>query len=359
MQLVNLKIMILNVCCLAACGGGGGGQATNEAEAIKSQIMLFGGVEKLEKISSSSWRLSWTPIEQKGLLYGVFIGSDTPPATALVKPEVNIDNSALSNNAEQNGGALLANDTEGEGIPDGVYFNFKSPARTTLESTFSYDIENIFNDKDTCFLVRIIDYGVDDNEKVLCTVAEEVKFNGISEAVEQNDGSYLLSWETIPVTNISYAIYENKNDEGFDFTLPSYDAIEDNFFKLPVLSRGDKYCFIVRYYHKDLALDTNEITQCLDVVQPLTFNGITRIDIVDSQSVTLNWSLASSADVVGYKIYQGSDFIESYGEAAATATTILIPELVPGRQYSFGIRAFDAFGREDNNLKILSVVMPD
>jgi hypothetical protein len=98
--------------------------------------------------------------------------------------------------------------------------------------------------------------------------------------------------------------------------------------------------------------------QCPEMEAPLLFPGITTVSALSPTSVKIEWQVSTSKEVVGYRIYQGSDFKEEIGSVGATLNSFEIISLVSGRQYNFGVRAIDEFGREDSNLIIRPIKMP-
>ena len=312
----SLRILSL-IAPMLAMGCGGASQTDAEsASAIEGLVSQFGGISSLDKGNDNSWTVRWNPIDVKGVVYAIFSAK------------------------------------EGEEI------NFDQPVDTTQEDIYKYTPKNIFAESATCFAVRINNFSGDENDNALCTTDQPFSFDGANEIERQSDGSYVIRWTKIPVEGTIYSVFEKTGAGEYNFELPSYDAIKEAFFKSELFERGNKTCFVVRYYHPDLPVDENLTEQCTEDEEPIDFGGIKTLSSNSSSQVTMGWDAAASTEVSGYRIYQGSDFKELVGTVEANVSTFSKDNLVPERQYSFGIRAIDEFGREDKNLKILSVVMP-
>lgn len=295
-----------------ACGGGGGAPASDP----NAMVEQFKGVSLMEKTNDNAWLIKWTPIATDGILYAVYKAKE------------------------------------------GESFDFDSPLVTTELDFYKFKPKNIFQESHQCFLVRVVNYGNDTNEETECTSDEILAFAGAQSIEQQNDGTYLIEWNQIPVEGVVFSIYERKSDADYDFSQPSYDAVKDNFLKTSMFQRGEQYCFAVRYSHVDLPQDENTNEVCSLDEPPIDFPGISQLVSLSSSEVKVIWVSLSDPNVVAYNTYQGSDFKELFSGAEAGESEVVIEGLVPGRQYSFGVKAVDQFGREDANLRILSIVMP-
>jgi hypothetical protein len=298
---------------MVACGGGSSDE--QDAAALSALVAQFEGLTVLEKSEDNSWVLRWTPIDEKGVVYAVFSAKE------------------------------------------GEEFNYNQPLETTQEDIFKYVPKNVFEETATCFIVRISNLNGDENTTSKCTTDTPFVFTGLQTMERQNDGAYLLTWDEIPVEGTIYAVYESVENE-YNFELPSFDAIKDNFFKTRIIDRSETLCFIVRYFHTELPEDLNTTELCTEEEKAIDFGGITNLNADSSTKVVVTWNKSSTEGISEYAIYQGSDFKEQMGTSPASKSNFEISGLVPGRQYSFGVRAIDAFGREDKNLKIRSIVMP-
>ena len=216
----------------------------------------------------------------------------------------------------------------------------------------------MFAQGNDCFIVRVSTPTGDDNQNELCTEQEPFVFTGISAMERQLDGGYQLEWPLIPADGIIYSIYEANETTPYDFELPSFDAITDDFYKIDPPERGPSTCYVVRYFAVGLPLDENTTELCTEEETPIEFAGVKNIEALSPTSVRVTWDLSPDDFVTAYRIYDGSDFKELVTEVEATESSAVIEGRVPERQYSFGVRAVDQFDRADKNLTSRSIIMP-
>ena len=317
--MLNLrKILWIILTFLPSCGGGSSGSAGGAAGSaeITSLIQEWSKTaRKLEKQLDHSWVVSWAALDIADVRYYIYLTEKGQP------------------------------------------YDFTKPYAVESQASYTYRPMNFFDEKSYCFVVRAAIADIDLNENTVCTEPEILVFSGLSSAVQQNDGRYLLTWEEIPMNNMVYAIYERLDSEEYNFSLPSFDGIRDNFYKLPLYPRGEIHCFNVRYTHAELKVDTNTVEKCSTLEEALTFSGVAKLEVVDATSVKVSWTKSVSSGVNGYNVYIGSDFSELVAEVDKNQGEATITGLVAQRQYSFGVRAIDPFGRADGNLKILSIIL--
>jgi hypothetical protein len=308
---------LIGILSLALYGSScGGGPAAGGGSSIDGLISEFKGLKSLEKTSDTSWALRWNPIPADGIVYAVFAADE------------------------------------------GESFNFNSPLDTSMIDIYQFQAKDLYTKPSQCFIVRIANYLGDSNQESLCTHHEQLKFTGATSIDRQSDGTYLVHWDKLPLSDAIYAVYESKDGAPFNFNLPSYDGVKVNFLKTELFERESQYCFIVRYYHADLPADQNSAEVCTQLEEGLSFTGVSSIEVLSSTSLKIHWLNEGKAGIESYKIYQGSDFKELVGKEPKTSDVSEVSGLVSGRQYSFGVKAVDTFGREDKNLRILSIVMP-
>lgn len=314
-MLINRIIAIFAAVGFAlSCGSSDSGSKDDGLAGILSEIEAWSKLDRtIEQQDEFTWIFSWPASNTPSASYAVFISDD-------------------------NG-----------------QFDFNSPASVETDSLYRYTPKNIFTETSRCFIVRIVLGGLDDNQNKVCNQTEPVVFNGLDTLEQQTDGAYLLSWQRLPITGIVYTIFERQETSEYNFNQPSFDAIPDDSYKLPLYPRGEIRCFLVRYYHPDFEADVNNKEICNELEDPLEFGGITAIERVDASTLRLIWTASPSADVSSYMIYQNSDFSEQIGLADGNTTFYEVSNLLPNQQYSFGVRAADGFGRQDNNLIILSI----
>lgn len=305
-------VSVLSIMLGTGCGSGSSSQ---DVANVERAVVGFEGITSLEQQDETSWLIRWDLIDAKGIVYGVF-----------------------------------AKDKGDE-------YNFRQPIKTDVIDSFLYKPENIFKESAKCFVVRVINIGGDENTEERCTDPVEFGFSGAEKIEQQSDGAYIISWQAIPLDNVIFTIFDKLDDGLYDFERPSFDAIKDDFYKTDVYPRGEIRCFIVRYGHKDLPVDENDNEVCTNNEDPIVFGGIQTISRVSSSEVRITWNATNNSEVEKFHIFQGSDFKELVQTADASETSVNVSGLVPGRQYSFGLRAVDFFGREDENIKILSIIV--
>lgn len=314
---MNMKILIycvLTGAISAACGGDSGSSGILD-DGVKAKISEFEGLASLDKQDDNSWLLKWNPIEAEGLVYSIYKKSG-----------------------------------------ESSEYDYDQPLISTQQNIYRYEPENIFTENITCFTVRVSNVAGDENLNSLCTTDIPLNFTGANSLERQSDGGYLLGWGALPVAGLVYTIYESKNNADYTFEEPSIDGLKDNFYKTPVIDRGDTYCYIVRYSHKDLDPDENLVAMCTEEEEELSFSGVSEVSKVSSSEAKITWNLSSSLEVDSYRVYSGSDFKEIVATVGATTSETTISNLASGN-YSFGVRAVDKYGREDKNILSRAIVL--
>jgi hypothetical protein len=294
---------------LSSCGGSGAGPA------VVNSAVSFDGLQSLERLGDGRIQLRWKFVEQS-VMYGVFVRKD---------------------NEE---------------------FDWSAPIELTANDYFFYEQENIFEVARTCFAVRVFANESDKNSVEHCSDGVILDFQGIDELNVDESGVIVAKWQALNIKNISYKLFVRQIPEEFNWESPSIAPIENAFLQLDTPVRGVQSCYAVRYMHSILPSDenTNEICGPLDDL--ILFNGVGSLSQLSSTEVQIDWTPSLTEDVTGYVIYLGSDYSEKAMEVRGrTESKAVIDGLVRDRQYSIGVRAVDTFGREDTNLKILSIVL--
>lgn len=187
------------IALMVGCGGGGGGSDSfDQFQAASNQAGSFQGISSIEKNPDLSWNLRWKLLDSGDFQYAVYRDSEKT-------------------------------------------FDYTSPLIMTKFNTYRYKPKNIFTDGVVCFVVRVANYAADENTTSLCTTDEPLVFTGASAVERLGDGGYLLNWDRIPVDGVIYAIYERRAGEPFNFQQPSFDAIKENFYNIPVFARGESF----------------------------------------------------------------------------------------------------------------------
>ncbi len=107
----------------------------------------------------------------------------------------------------------------------------------------------------------------------------------------------------------------------------SVTVVPDSALETAVLQNGGSTSAVI---------DSNAISLVADTIAPEKPTGLTGI-AVSSTQVLLSWSMSSSTDVMGYKVYQNG--VEA---ATVTSTVCVVPKLSASTAYTFTVKAFDS-----------------
>lgn len=296
--------------------GSSSAELSNALQDLQGAASTFEGVTEAVAQPDKSWVIRWDSAGANGVIYGVY-------STAKGDP-----------------------------------YDFLSPIVTTYETMYRFYNDDLLNASPRCFVVRMLNGGFDENTNEVCTDDQPIKFEGIGNLSRLNNGRYVAEWADIAIPGLVYMVFERKQSSEFDFSQPSYGGIRENFFRTNLLPRGEVYCYAIRYYHPELSEDENENERCTVAEEKITFGGISSIQEVNQTTVRVSWDIPTDNDEIsGYQVFVGSDFSELIASAEVDESVVEITGLAAGRQYSFGVSAVDAYGRKDDNLKILSIVM--
>ena len=321
---------------LLSCGGGSGGGSSSTGVLSASG---FSGVTEIQAIGTS-WVIKWDPIDRTNVTYSIYEGVE---------------------------------DTAGN-----IVINWLNPTHSTPNNTFEYTPENFYTSEKKCFGVRVTSIGGDENQNGICTIPQPLSFVGFGTTPAElenallpgSNGEWLLSWQGVPLTGVSYNIYKGPPGN------IAYDTPEEVAFNNSIsielkISRNQEVCFVVRYDYDDLIPDTNENEVCTPKADPIIFAGVKSVQTYSGNNeVTVKWDKASQEDaadeierVVGYKVLidntdtvLGEVQIDDLGD----------PDLdFDGSEYTYTlnytgsadtidvmVKAFDSFSRVDENLCI-------
>ena len=245
---------------------------------------------------------------------------------------------------------------------DGSY-DFKKPLATTLDS--SYQTENLSFTKNPCFKVRMIVSGVEDENNVeRCAQSAENLFAGIEDAIYQENGSYLLSWNGGNSESVGYHVFIRQGSKPFTWNRPALRTLGSDIVTKTNYKLGEKVCFSVRAVNpstgKRLEENTKEICRNgLDEGVTL-FPGIESAKILTGSSVEVKWGdVDPSFKVGGFSIYSDSLFTKKVAHVEPSLRSSILVDLEAGATYSFGVRFINDKGLEDNNTKTISITIPD
>ncbi len=288
-----------------ACSGGGSGQLPQgDGGAVN-----FLGAENIKANADGTWTLNWSSIVNvSNLKYRVYKKSSQ--------------------------------------------YDFTNPVFTT--ETNYYVTEDLRLVGNTCYIVRVLfpDGFEDKNELEKCTGHEVFSFEGLSELVSLKDSTYSLKWSVPNFEGARFQVYERE-----------FDKLD--WRELAVTSKGnyvtrkislDKvYCYRVRYKIQSFPEDQNEASLCTASSNKELFMGVENLSSPTKGELKVTWKKAEGENVSGYRIYFGQEFKELVTEIKGKdIAEYTIPDLLHAVIYKVGVRAFDKFGREDSNAKVLS-----
>ena len=244
-------------------------------------------------------------------------------------------------------------------------FDFTSPVSTTKSS--SYVTENLSLDPRYCFLVRSsIDGTVDSNQKEVCIGEKDVKpFGGISDLQYQEDGSYLVLWESTKSNGLAFEVFQRAGEEVFKWNRPVVKIQGSEYQTETNFNIGEEVCFAVRAIdiNSFSRIDQNTKEICgngLDQNEGNQFLGIQKVEKVLQDSVKISWGDPPPArEVKSFIIYNDSNFTKPIGVAESTDRSIIVENLSPGSVHYFGVRYKNKYDLEDYNQTTIRFVVND
>ena len=85
------------------------------------------------------------------------------------------------------------------------------------------------------------------------------------------------------------------------------------------------------------------------------FVGVESISSNSHGSVTITWTQSTDPEVNGYNIYEGTSFTDLVASVPTETSSYNFEELSAGTQVTYGVRAFNQFGVEDENTLTQSI----
>jgi alpha-tubulin suppressor-like RCC1 family protein len=230
-------------------------------------------------------------------------------------------------------------------------YDFSTPTATTSENTYtSADLRLTGN---TCYVVRFFQNSeVGPNSRELCTNHQPWVFEGIDQLVSLRDGSYMLKWRAPPFKGAQFQIFQKITSEG---AWQPHTLTEDNFFKTGKISLDEVRCFRVRYVIDRFPEDVNVAERCSTSIQNTGFNGVSQLESPGRGQLRVRWTPSDRPEVAGYHVYLGNDFKQKIADLKGLdRSEFTVNELLHGVVYTIGVRAYDIYGREDENTKVIS-----
>lgn len=186
--------------------------------------------------------------------------------------------------------------------------------------------------------------------------SEEDKFTGIADATIDEQGQVTLSWKKISLDGATYQVFRRTSQKEFDWNTP-FESTQSTSIKVPKFTIDSKFCFAVRFQKEAIAADTNTVEKCTSFPYIDTYEGIQTLTSDATGVADLTWNAAKTVDgeIEGYRIYKDAEFKVLATTVSRDKTSASVGDLQPDTLYSFGVRAFDKYGREDSNSKTMSV----
>ncbi len=193
-------------------------------------------------------------------------------------------------------------------------------------------------------------------------------FAGLKTATAKSETEVALTWDPASddftdASRIAYRVYVATSDGGQDFkaswaTTPAGAVTTTISDLLP----GTRYFIVVRAVDEAGNEDTNVVqkdVQTNDLTAP-KFAGVTTVKGTDRDTVSVGWNAAtdrgSAPAAIKYRVYAsdkagGQDFTKPNLETKPGELTGTLTGLAEAKPYYVVVRAVDAAGNEDTNLK--------
>lgn len=224
----------------------------------------------------------------------------------------------------------------------------------------SYLTEDLTFTQSMCYKVAFKD---GDSKPLLgssevCSGHEPYVFPGVNPVEVTTEGKFLVSFDKAPINDASYLIFEREQTGVYDFekplaTTPNY-SFETRQYAIEALP-----CFVVRYTAPGAPKDVNTIEQCAPIGGVRDFEGIQTVRSIVRGIVEVTFTRSANEQVQGYRVYQGKDFNQVIATADADLSSMTIAGFAPGVKLTLGVRAIDAYGREDKNVNTMTVTVSD
>ncbi len=300
-----LIFLLLNACRFLAGASG-----------LDSQFYSFTGIQGITYQSDGTFLLKWNPIAEDGTRYFVFAKKD------------------------------------------GQNYDYRLEAALGESSSSFFNTPFLTFNKTICFNVRFYSQSLsilDNNTYEKCWTHFDYPFQGIDDLKKTEAGEALLTWTPMTEQGVTYQVFETKTSGTYDFTYPLAHT-DKSFWITPFAPIDQVRCYNVRAQFNN-AQDTNLKEKCTSVLDITPFKGIESATSPATGSVLVSWTAAKTADVKGYRIYQGSQFETLIANVDATTTSFTMYALPVGASLSYGIRAYDSYGNEDGNTSTLKVTV--
>lgn len=193
-------------------------------------------------------------------------------------------------------------------------------------------------------------------------------FAGVETATAASESSVALTWkaatdDATEVSRIAYRVYVGDKAGGVDLKTPwATSPAGASGFTLTGLLPGQHYWFVVRAVDGSGNEDGNTVEKDAATTDstPPRFAGVTNVSGADKDAVEARWAAATDDGTkpagIRYRVFLASktgtyDFTKPDLETAPGATSAVVKGLEEAKTYALVVRAVDASGNMDENLR--------
>lgn len=132
----------------------------------------------------------------------------------------------------------------------------------------------------------------------------EFEFQGAERIVDNNDGTFTLSWEPVPAGEVTYYIYSRLKSDSYNFSVETAKTNISTWTSANLRFSGNT-CFVVRFRKSELDFnDTNKNEKCTEK-PAYVFAGIDSHEITSTGNVKLKWTEIPQEGVM-YQVFETS-----------------------------------------------------
>ncbi|MBL8714998.1 MAG: fibronectin type III domain-containing protein [Myxococcales bacterium] len=260
-------------------------------------------------------------------------------------------------------------------------YDFSVPSASTLGGATSFQVKGLLPKQTQYYIVRARDEAGNREsnsiERSATSLADTTPptIGGAPTVKALGPTSLQVTWppasdDVTDPKKLVYRVFMSTSTGGQDFSAPIGTVIAgDTSYTVSGLDPAKTYYFVVRAVDEAGNVDSNknEAKGTTDPDKtPPTFAGISSLTALSPTSVQLNWSPATddvtTTSGIVYLVYlrgpSGYNFSTPTYTTAAAATSHTVTGLLPKAKVTYVVRARDAAGNIDPNVKELTVSTP-
>lgn len=193
-------------------------------------------------------------------------------------------------------------------------------------------------------------------------------FSGLETATTTSESAVTLTWkaatdDTSAPARLAYRVYVADKAGGEDWKAPwATSPAGSTSYTITGLLPGQHYWFVVRAVDEGGNEDTNTVEKDAATTDttPPRFAGVSNVSGADKDALEARWSAATDdgtkASAIRYRVFLASktgtyDFTKPDVETAPGATSAIVKGLEEAKTYALVVRAVDASGNMDDNLR--------